>query len=323
MMRAAQCDRYGSSDVIRVEEVPIPTPAKDQIRVRVRAATVSRTDCALLAARPFILRFMTGLFRPKLKTLGTDFAGEIDAVGANIQGFAVGDRVFGINDLGIGSHAQYLVTTLNDGIAKMPEGVSFETAAASLEGGWYAYSLLRRVGNVGSGTRVLVNGATGAIGSALLQFCVHDEAIVTAVGNSKNLDLLKSLGAHEVIDYEQSDFTRVAHPVTYDGVFDTVGKSTFGASKHLLVSGGIYSSAELGPGLQNIFLAMTTPPFGGKKVVFPLPVSKGEYLANLPSFLEEGSFRPVIDRVVTLDEICDAYTYADSGKKTGNVILTP
>lgn len=171
------------------------------------------------------------------------------------------------------------------------------------------------------GARVLINGATGAIGSALLQLCVDLGAVVTAVGNTKNLELVRSLGAHALIDYERHDFTQVADAASYDYVFDAVGKSTFSACKHLLAPKGIYSSSELGPGCQNPLLALLTPVLPGKKVVFPVPVAKGEYLSFIRPLVEQGRFRPMIDRSYPLDQIREAYRYAESGQKTGNIVV--
>lgn len=319
MMRAARRDNYGPPAEIRVETVAVPIPEGGEILVRVHAATVSRTDCALLSAHPFIMRFFTGLRRPWRKTLGTDFAGRVEAVGPGVTGFQVGDKVWGINDMGIGSHAEYLVASTSDSIARMPAGLSFEDAAACLEGGWYAYSIIDKV-SVRPGSRVLINGATGAIGSALLQMSVHLGATVTAVGNTKNLELLRSLGAAKVIDYERADFT--SDDEVYDYVFDAVGKSTFGACKHLLTPHGVYVSSELGPGCQNVFLTLATPLGGGKRVVFPIPIDRKTYLEALDRLVTEQRFRPVIDRTFTLDSIQEAYAYAASGQKTGNVVLT-
>lgn len=304
--------------MIRVEDVAVPKPAGDELLVRVQAATVSRTDCALLSAQPFIMRFMLGLLRPKRQTLGTDFAGRVEAIGAQVSDFRVGDEVWGINDLGAGSHAEYLVISKNDAVARMPSDVSFEEAAACIEGAWYAYSFIHKLA-VGTSSRVLLNGATGAIGSALLQWCVHFGATVTAVGNTKNLALLTSLGANRVIDYEHTDFTR--DDQVYDYVFDAVGKSTFGACKRLLVPRGVYVSSELGPGWQNPFLALITPVLGGKRVLFPIPIGRKAFLEIMRPLVGERSFRPVIDRRFTLDAIGEAYAYAASGQKTGCVVL--
>ena len=317
-MRAARRTRYGPPDVIEVEDAAVPAPADDQLLIRMHAATVSRTDCALLAARPFFMRFMTGLRAPRLQTLGTDFAGRVEAVGAQVQGFQAGDRVWGIRDMGAASHADYLVMAQDAAVSHMPDGVRFEDAVACVEGGWYAYSFLDKVA-VGAATRVLINGATGAIGSMLLQLCVHRGAAVTAVGNGKNLDLLKLLGADRVIDYERADFTQDGG--VYDYVFDAVGKSRFGACKHLLVPRGVYISSELGPGGQNPFLALLTPALGGKRVVFPIPVPPRAFLDVLRPLVAERHVRPVIDRTYTLDTIREAYAYVASGQKTGAVLL--
>ncbi|WP_437822022.1 NAD(P)-dependent alcohol dehydrogenase [Sorangium sp. So ce1078] len=317
-MKAARRERYGTPEVIRIEDVAVPTPADDELLIRVHAATVSRTDCALLSASPFIMRFMTGLRRPRTKTLGTDFAGRVEAIGAGIRSFAVGDHVWGINDLGAGSHAEYLVISGGDSVARMPAGLSFEDAAACIEGAWYAHSIIERAA-FKKGGRVLINGATGAIGSALLQMSVHLGATVTAVGNTRNLELLRSLGADRVINYEQADFTR--DDQLYDYVFDAVGTSTFGACKRLLTPRGVYVSSEPGPGWQNPFLAVITPALGGKRVVFPIPTDRKAFLEAMGRLVAERRFRPIIDRTVTLDAIQEAYAYAASGQKTGNVVL--
>ena len=282
------------------------------------AATVSRTDCALLAASPAFMRLTTGIRQPKRKTLGTDFAGSVEAVGTKVGGLEVGDRVWGIDDMGAGSHAEYLVIREGDKIARMPDGLSFEDAVACVEGGWYAYSFIDKV-EMGNGKRVLINGATGAIGSALLQLCVHFGATVTAVGNTKNLELLKSLGAHKVVDYERTDFTR--DDKIYDYVFDAVGKSTFGACKRLLEPKGVYISSELGPGWQNPFLALVTPLVGGKRVAFPIPINRKRFFDVIHPLVEARHVRAVIDRSYTLDAVREAYAYAASGRKTGTVIL--
>ena len=317
-MRAAWHDRYGTPDVIRVIDTEIPTPRDGEVLVRVHAATVSRTDCALLSATPFFMRLLTGLRFPKVKTLGTDFAGRIEAVGRNVGTFRVGDNVWGFNDTGLGSHAEYLAMSTNKSIARMPHGLSFEDAAASLEGAFYAYNFINKV-SVGPNTSVLINGATGAIGSALLQLSKHFGATVTAVGNTENLELLKSLGADRVIDYRHEDFTQ--DDATYDYVFDAVGKSTFGRCRHLLKPKGVYISSDLGPGSQNIVLPIVTRLFGRRKVVFPTPTDLEGFLKLMTELAETGRFRPIIDRSFTLDTIHDAYQYAGSGQKTGSVLL--
>jgi NADPH:quinone reductase-like Zn-dependent oxidoreductase len=316
-VKAARRDSYGPPDVIRVEEIPVPIPGDDELLVRVHAATVSRTDCALLSAIPFLMRALTGLATPRNRTLGTDFAGVVEAVGAGVSELRVGDRVWGMNDLGAGSHAEYLTIKKDASVTRMPEGVGFAEAVGCLEGGWYAYSIVERTGIV-RGTRVLINGATGAIGVAALQLCVHAGATVTAVGNTKNLDLLRSLGASRVIDYEHEDFTD--DPGEYDRVIDAVGKSTFGRCKRLLAPRGVYASTDLGPGWQNVFLPLVTPR-GKKRAMMPIPVNRNRFLAAAGPLVAEGHLRAVIDRRYSLDEVRDAYEYARSGRKTGCVIL--
>ena len=304
--------------MIRVETIETPVPAEGELLVRVRAATVSRTDCAMLAAHPFFMRLLTGLRAPKNKTLGTDFAGSVEAIGARVTKYAVGDRVWGFEDLGARCHAEYLVIAEGSAARKAPPELDFKEAVACLEGAFYAWSFLNKV-EVQRGSRVLVNGATGAIGSALLQLCVDAGTTVTAVGDTKNLDLLRSLGAERVIDYTKEDFTNDA--ATYDYVFDAVGKSTFGRCRHLLAPCGVYMSSELGPGWQNLALPAVTRLVGGRRVIFPIPEDKPGFFARMHELARSGRFKPVIDRTFTLDSIREAYAYAASGQKTGCVIL--
>jgi NADPH:quinone reductase-like Zn-dependent oxidoreductase len=317
-MLEATHDRYGTPAEIQVIEVETPTPKDKEVLVRVHAATVSRTDTALLAATPFFMRLATGIRAPKEKVLGTDFAGVVEAVGKDVSSFEVGDKVWGFNDLGCRSHAEYLVVAASGVVAKMPEGLSFEVAVACIEGAFYAYNFINKV-EVGPETMVMVNGATGAIGSALLQLCKHYGATVTAVGNTENLGLLESLGADRLIDYRQEDFTQDYEK--YDYVFDAVGKSSFGKCRRLLKPAGVYISSELGTGYQNAPLALLTPIFGKRKVIFPVPTNIRGFLTLMTGLIEEGSFRPVIDRGYKLEEVREAYEYVASGAKTGSVIL--
>jgi NADPH:quinone reductase-like Zn-dependent oxidoreductase len=273
----------------------------------------------VLFAQPFFMRVMTGLSRPKRDDLGSDFAGEVEAVGPDVTHFAVGDRVWGFKDMGLGSQAECLVISEAEA-APMPVGVSFEDAAASIEGAFYAHNFMNKVDGH-EGSRVLITGATGAIGSALLQLCKNAGATVTAVGNTKNLDLLRSLGADAVIDYETTDFTQCGQ--TFDFIFDAVGKSTFGRCRPLLAPHGVYISSELGPGWQNPFLALVTSLLGGRRVGFPFPQDVHGFLGLMKGWLEAGRFRPVIDRRYALDDIREAYAYVASGQKTGNVVLRP
>jgi len=264
------------------------------------------------------MRFFLGFFKPRKITLGTDFAGEVVAIGTKIQSFQVNDRVFGFTDLGVESQAEYMVLEPNNNLLTIPEQIDYKQAAASLEGAHYAYTFIHKTA-IQPGQRILINGATGAIGSALLQFVKTFDVHVTATCDTKNIELIRSLGADKVYDYLTEDFTQDNEK--YDFVFDAVGKSTFGKCKSLLQEQGIYISSELGPYSQNIFLALASPLLGGKKVIFPIPYSLTETLPYIKSMLENGKFKPVIDREYPLKAIAEAYDYVISGNKTGNVII--
>jgi len=317
-MQAVTRSKYGPPDVLSIKEVEKPTPKDNEVLIKVFATTVNRTDCGILLAKPFIIRFFTGLFKPKRLITGTDFAGRIEAIGKNVKTFKPSDRVWGFNDEGLGTHAQYITLRENKALTTIPDNITYEQAAASSEGAHYASNFINKV-KLKPGQKVLVNGASGAIGSALLQLLKYFGADVTAVCNSKNLGLIKSLGADKVIDYEKEDFTRDNQK--YHFVFDAVGKSTFGKCKPLLLPGGIYISSELGPGCQNIYLPLITAIRGGKKVIFPFPVNIKRSIALVKTLLEQGKFKPVIDRKYPLEKIADAYKYVLTGQKAGNVII--
>ncbi|GHB56768.1 NAD(P)-dependent alcohol dehydrogenase [Persicitalea jodogahamensis] len=317
-MKAAFYTQYGDPRVLSVKEVEKPTPKENEVLVRVYVTTVNRTDCANLTAKPFIMRFVNGLMKPKRQIPGTDFAGEIAAVGTKVKSFEVGDRVWGFGDQGICSQAEYLCLPEEKAMAHFPASLSYEQAAASVEGAHYACNFINKV-KLAPGQKAIVNGATGAIGSALLQFLKYHELSVTAVCNTKNIERIKSLGADKIIDYTRQDFTD--DDEKYDFVFDTVGKSTFGMCKPLLKDEGIYISSELGPGSQNIFLALFTPLLGGKKVIFPIPSDIKGSLTFIGRLVEKGKFMPVIDTTYPLENIAEAYRYVLTGQKTGNVVI--
>lgn len=316
-MRAAMYHRYGPPEVVTIAEVPIPQPTDDEVLLKVFASTVNRTDSGYRSAVYVVSRFWSGLLKPKYPVLGCEFAGEVVAVGKNVNSFTIGDRVFGYNDQKFGGHAEYLTTTPNT-IATIPEGYSFETAAALTEGSHYALCDIRAA-KVAAGDNVMVYGASGAIGSAAVQLLKYFGARVTAVVNAKNTALLQSLGADEVINYETQDYTKTDQRFSF--IFDAVGKSSFGKCKPLLTAKGIYVSTELGKNIENVWLALLTPIFGKKKVIFPIPTMTKDDLLFLRQLAAEGKFRPVVDRTYALEEIVDAYRYVETGQKTGNVIL--
>jgi NADPH:quinone reductase-like Zn-dependent oxidoreductase len=318
-MKAVYRTRYGPPGVLEVEESPRPEPRAGEVLVRVHAATVNRTDCGGLWGAPFVYRFFAGLRRPKHTATGSDFAGEVEAVGRGVTAFRVGDRVWGFDDNGAGTHAQYVTFAADRAITTIPTGLDYAQAAACAEGAHYAINFLRKV-PVEAGRRALVNGATGAIGSAAVQLLAHQGVHVTAVCATPHVDLVLSLGAARVIDYLNEDFTK--EDARYDFVLDAVGKSTFGACKPILKPGGRYVSSELGPGAENLYLALVTPLLGARRVMFPFPVDIKGSLLRVRDLVEQGKFRPVIDRTYPLEQIRDAFTYVASGQKIGNVILT-
>jgi NADPH:quinone reductase-like Zn-dependent oxidoreductase len=319
-MRAAVRDRYGPPEVVRVVEVEKPAVKDRDVLVRVHATTVNRTDCGLRAAKPWIYRLFLGLRRPRRTVLGTEFAGEVEAVGDGVTTFEVGDRVFGFSGTTFGAHAEYLVLPeVGSMMAAIPEGLTFEEAAPGSEGSHYALSSIRAA-KVRRGQDVLVYGATGAIGSAAVQLLKQLGATVTAVCATDQLDLVKGLGADRVIDYTAEDFTRDGH--SYDVVMDAVGKSSFGRCRRLLKPRGVYLSSDLGPLSQNPLLALVTPLGRGRRVRFPIPRSDPGVMARLKELIESGAFRPVVDRRYPLDQIVEAYRYVETGRKVGNVVIS-
>ncbi|ERM80288.1 hypothetical protein P872_13350 [Rhodonellum psychrophilum GCM71 = DSM 17998] len=317
-MNAIVYTEYGPPDVAHLMEVPKPIPNDNEILVRVHSATVNRTDCGFRSAEYFISRFWTGILRPKQPILGCEFAGVIEEIGKDVTTFRIGDKVFGFNDKTFGGHGEYLTIAEKDAVTTMPNNLSFDEAAALTEGGHYALCDIKAA-KVERGQNVLVNGATGAIGSAAVQLLRHFGAKITAVCNTKNTALVKSLGADVVIDYERQDFTKTN--AKFDFIFDAVGKSSFGKCKPLLTEKGIYISTEFGQNAENIFFALTTPLLGGKKLLFPLPTIHKEDVIFLKGLVEKGEFKPLIDRKYPLDQIVQAYQYVETGQKTGNVVI--
>ena len=318
-MKAIVYTKYGPPEVLQLREVEKPTPKNNELLIKVHATTVNRTDCATRKAEPFFTRLFTGLIRPKKTILGTEFAGEIEVVGKDVTSFKVGDKVFGFSGNDFGAHAEYMIMPEEGFLTTMPENMTYEEAAPSTEGAYYAHSFIRNA-NIQPGQRVLINGATGAIGSAALQLVKYFGADVTAVCSTRNVALVKSLGADKVIDYTKEDFTK--DDQIYDAVFDTVGKSSFSRCKPLLKPGGIYISSDLGYMAQNPILALVTPIIGNKKVMFPIPLHCDENIGLFKKLIEAGKFKGVIDRCYPLEEIVEAYRYVETGQKTGNVVIT-
>jgi NADPH:quinone reductase-like Zn-dependent oxidoreductase len=318
-VKAAIQTSYGPPEVVQIGDVDKPIPGTNELLVKVHATTVNRTDCGYRAVKPFILRFFTGLSRPRRMVLGTEFAGSVEAIGSSVTSFKVRDRVFGYLEGRFGAHAEYLTIPADASVATLPANASFEEAAASTEGSHYALANIRAA-KIGIGQDVLVNGATGAIGSAAVQLLKSLGAHVTAVCATEHLGIVEGLGAERVIDYTAVDFT--TDEQNYDVVFDAAGKSSFGCCKRLLKPNGIYLSTELGPFPQNPILALITPLLGGKKVLFPIPKHDQKMVEHIGGLLESGALKPLIDRHYPLEEIVEAYRYVETGQKIGNVVIS-
>ena len=323
-MRAVVYDRYGPPEVLRLEEVDRPVPAEDEVLVRVRATTVNRFDTATREANrrsglviSWISRLVSGVRRPRHRILGTEFAGEVEAVGAAVSEFSVGNRVFGTTGLRFGAHAEFLSMRASDRIARMPAGMTFEDAAPICDGALNALTGLK-LADLRMGRTILIYGASGAIGTAGVQLSRHFGADVTAVCNTKNLELVKSLGADRVIDYTREDFR--GNGQTYDVILDAVGKQSFRRCRASLKPGGIYLPTD---GLGNLMWALLTSKTAGKKVIFQIPPRQTKQdVLFLKGLIEAGMFRPVIDRRYRLENVIEATRYVETEQKTGNVVLT-
>ena len=319
-MKAAVNTRYGSPDVVEIREVPKPLPKAGEVLIRVHATTLSRTDCGMLRARPFFLRAVIGLRRPKHTILGMDFAGTVEAVGPGVTTFEPRQRVFGMSPDDFGAHAEYLCIPENGGIAVMPAGARFEEVLVC-EGAWYADMYLKDFG-LRSGHTILIYGGSGAIGTAAVQLAKFQGAEVTAVVATRHLDLVRSLGADRAVDFTAEDFTQIGE--TFDLVFDAVGKTTFFRCRGLLKPGGVFAASDMGPYWQNPFLSRLPSIGGGKRVISPLRQSdKADYVRFLQARLEAGDIRAVIDRTYPLAAIVDAYRYVETKQKTGIVVVAP
>ena len=315
-MRAVVQNRYGPPDVLRLEEVERPVPNEDEVLVKIHATTVTRSDCGVRAADPFFTRMFFGLRRPKQRISGTELAGVVEAVGSTVTEFEVGDGVFGLKS---GAHAEYVCVRESRALAHMPTGMSFEEAAAVCDGGSIARACLQKAG-LKEGRSIVVHGASGAIGTAAVQLARHSGAHVTAVCNTKNVELVRSLGADEVIDYLQEDFTK--NGKTYDVVFDAVGKHSFRRCRRSLNPGGLFIETDLGFMWHVPPLALLSRWIGDKRVTLPIPKYTKEDVLFLKKLIEAGEYRAVIDRRYPLEDVVEATRYVETGQKTGNVVLT-
>ena len=321
-MRAAIYERYGPPEDVVIREVPTPIPGAGDVLIRIRATTVSTGDWRVRSLElpkgfgPFA-RLALGITRPRQPILGTELSGVIEAVGDGVQAFSVGDEVFAFADAKMGSHAEFRSIPANGLVARKPANLSFEQAAALSFGGMTMLGFFRR-GSLASGERVLVNGASGCVGSAAIQLARHFGAEVTAVCGPANVALVREVGAHHVIDYTQDDFA--ANGETYDLIVDTVGNANYSRVKRSLSKGGrlLAVLAELTDMLLSPLVAMT----GGHRVIAGPALARVEELHRLAEIASAGAFTPVVDQVYRFEQIVDAHRRVETGRKRGSVVVT-
>lgn len=321
-MKAIAATAYGSPDVLKIVDLPQPTIRANDILIRVRATTVTSGDWrvrSLTVPRGFRLltRMMFGLSGPRQPVLGTELAGEVEAVGADVTRFSVGDAVFAYSDASMGGHAEYKAMPQNGAVVRMPSNLTFEESAALSFGGVTALRFLQW-GELKSGDEVLVNGASGGVGTAAVQLARHFGARVTGVCSTRNVDLVRSIGAHSVIDYTKEDVTRAGR--TYDVIVDTAGTLPYARSRSLLNDEGrlLLVLASLGEMLRAPWITLTSP----HRVIVGAASGTADDLQILAELASAGELKPVIDRCYSFADIADAHRYVDQGRKRGNVVIT-
>ena len=321
MMKAMVCTKYGSPDVLQLQEVEKPVPNSNEVLIKVHAATATTASIIGRTGKPAFARLFFGLSKPRKVILGQELAGEIEAIGSDVKSFKVGDKVFGMTGNELGAHAQYKCLNENSALARMPGNATFDEAAAIVEGGLTALNFLKHKAGIQRGQHVAIYGASGSVGTGAIQVAKVFGATVTAICSSANFDLVKSLEADFVIDYRQEDFTE--NGSTYDIIFDTLGRLSFAKCKDSLTTSGIYLDSG---GVATVFPMMWTSLTGGRKAMFATTYTRSAKdnlsdLEKLKSLFEQGSMQAVIDKTYSLEELASAYRYVETGRKKGNVVI--
>ena len=322
-MKAIVQTKYGSPDVLQLQDVATPIPQDNEVLIKIHATTVSMTDAIFRGGNDLMARLATGIMKPKETIPGGEFAGEIEAIGKNVTRFKVGDQIFGTSAPSSGAHAEYISLPEDGAIAIKPENLSYEEAVTIHSGALTAIPNLQEAANIQAGQKILIIGASGSIGSSAVQLAKSFGAEVTGVCSTANVELVKSLGADYVIDYKKEDFAKMDK--TYDVIFDSVGKSSFSKAKSALKQNGIYLTTVISGAI--LLQMLWTSKFGGKKaaIVFAglrSTSAKNAYLSLLVELVKDGKFKPLIDRTYPLEQIADAHRYVDTGHKKGNVVIT-
>jgi len=321
-MKAIVWTKYGPPDVLELKEVAKPTPKDNEVLIRIYAATVTAGDCELRSLKfPLLLQLLMrigfGFRRPRIKILGMDLAGEIESVGKDVKLFKKGDQIFASTGFSFGAYAEYVCLPSTYVMASKPVNMTYEEAAAVPTGGLNALHFLRK-GNIQSGQKVLINGAGGSIGTFAVQLAKSFGAEVTGVDSTRKLDMLRSIGADQVIDYAQEDFTKSRK--TYDVIFDIVGKGSFSGCIRSLKKKGIYLLAN--PGLSSSVRGRWISMTSSKKVIVEMASYRIEDLIILKELIEAEKIKSVIDRGYPLEQTVEAHRYVETGHKKGNVVIT-
>lgn len=321
-MKTIAYHKYGAPEVLCLEQAEKPSPKDDEVLIRIHATAVSSADCFYRQGKPFVARLFSGPIKPKHPVLGTQFAGEIEAVGKDVSLFKPGDQVYGATGVRMGTYAEYTCLPEDEAICLKPANMTFAEAVGISESACTALPFLRDTGKIKAGQKVLINGASGAVGTSAIQFAKFYGAEVTGVCSTPNLALVTSLGADHVIDYTAQDFTQTGD--TYDIIFDAIGKNSFSRCKKALKSGGIYMTTV--PSLTILFQMLWTSKFGKKRALFAATGmrkgwKKAKDLAFVKKQVEAGLIKPTLDRVYALEQAAKAHAYVDRGRKKGNVVL--
>jgi len=321
-MKAITVTKYGGPEVLKVKEVPTPSPKKNEVLLKIHATAVNNTDPVFRKGKPFISRIFTGLLKPKYIIPGDVLAGEIMVIGKNVTRFKIGDRVYGYTTETLGAHAEYICLSDNSAITIIPENISYEEAAGIVDGGHTALVFLRDKGEIGNKKKILIYGASGSVGTAAVQLSNAYGAEVTGVCSTKNIEMIKSLGVKRAIDYTKNDFTQ--ENIEYDIIFDTVAKKSFSQCKNVLTENGIYLTTF--PTLSILFKGLFQSKRKGKRAFFVAAGMKpvNEKIINLQylsELIKNKKIKTVINKRYSMDEVAEAHRYVETGHKKGNVII--
>lgn len=322
MMKAIVATGYGAPDVLNIQQVVKPHPKENEVLVKVNASSATTADGMMRTGKPYFARLMTGLRKPKHPVPGTGFAGVVEAAGKKVKTFKPGDRVFGETTLGFSTNAEYFTIPENGVILPMPDNMPYADGATFGDGHVTSFNFLKEIAKIKPGQKVLINGASGSLGTAAVQLAKYFGTEVTGVSSTRNVGLVKSLGADHVIDYTKKDFTKIKE--TYDVVYDTIGKSSYSKSKNILAEDGLYVSPVLRFSL--LLQMMRTSVFSRKKAKFAATGLRSDkelknMLAELVEIFKEGRLKTIIDRQYPLEKVAEAHTYIASGHKKGNVVI--